>query len=332
MRAAQLLMPLALALLIAGAPVQTAAGGVGWDVTKSRKYKSIDEKIEMLVLESDYEVLELRYERRVQWLISYLATLPRDSVQYKAVQKERMNQNAETTSVLEAQQARAPLGGSATRTGDGDVSEPPRPVCTGTEAYDEAPMMSTGKCTKGDCTATGYGRWEYVTGDVYDGEWEHDPRGEDGVVKDSARGLKHGRGTYTHASGETYVGDWADGSQHGRGKATSPGGTVYEGDWADGIKHGRGKYTWADGGMYEGDWVAGKQHGRGKYTMASGTVYEGDFANNDWHGRGKYISASGVYEGDFVAGKQHGRGKATFGSDMWHDGQWSNGKPVKAEL
>ena len=160
MRAAQLLMPLALALLIAGAPVQTAAGGVGlwiytaalaashWDVTKSRKYKSIDEKIEMLVLESDYEILELRYERRVQWLISYLATLPRDSVQYKAVQKERVYQNAQSTSVRkhfqhqEAQQARAPLGGPAMQTGGGDVSEAPRPVRTGTEADDRALMMA----------------------------------------------------------------------------------------------------------------------------------------------------------------------------------------------
>ena len=148
MRAAQLLMPLALALLIAGAPVQTAAGGVDWDVTRSRKYKSIDEKIEMLVLESDYEVLELRYERRVQWLISYLATLPRDSVQYKAVQKERVDQNAQSTSVRkhfqhqEAQQARAPLGGPAMRTGGGDVSEAPRPVRTGTEADDGAHMMA----------------------------------------------------------------------------------------------------------------------------------------------------------------------------------------------
>ena len=51
----------------------------------------------------------------------------------------------------------------------------------------------------------GSGKFFYINGDVYDGEWKADKR--------------HGHGTYTYAdTGSRYVGSWRDGQRNGHGE------------------------------------------------------------------------------------------------------------------
>ena len=54
-------------------------------------------------------------------------------------------------------------------------------------------------------------------------------------------------GTYTHTTGEKYVGEWKDSKYHGYGTYTYPNGEKYEGEWKDNKNHGLGIYTWGDG-------------------------------------------------------------------------------------
>jgi hypothetical protein len=186
-------------------------------------------------------------------------------------------------------------------------------------------LLDVGTChktVKGKCTgicASGFGRFDFSSGDVYEGEWKG--------------GMKHGKGTYTWANNDArrldrrsvYDGEWFNDNEHGHGKHTiyyvvSGKDLVktYDGEWANGKHHGNGTETnngWANGKWaaenktYDGQWVEGKHHGRGKYTYTCGTVYIGDF----------------------VAGDKHGNGKATLGNgNVWHDGQWEGGFPVTA--
>ena len=50
---------------------------------------------------------------------------------------------------------------------------------------------------------SGYGVYEFASGDVYKGAW--------------IKGLMEGRGTYTYANGDKYIGTWKEGKMNGRG-------------------------------------------------------------------------------------------------------------------
>jgi len=61
-------------------------------------------------------------------------------------------------------------------------------------------------------------------------------------------------GSFTHASGDRYVGEWKNNKKHGKGIFTWADGRIYEGNYKDGKKHGKGTFTFANGKVLEGEW------------------------------------------------------------------------------
>ena len=112
---------------------------------------------------------------------------------------------------------------------------------------------TTGECTKGDCDS-GYGRFEYDNGDVYEGYCKYCNGAADSICPNNPIGMRDGHGVHT-----------------------SPCGTKYDGEWKDGIRHGHGVYTWAHGEKYDGEWKDNKKHGQGVETFADGSKYDGEY-------------------------------------------------------
>jgi hypothetical protein len=141
-------------------------------------------------------------------------------------------------------------------------------------------------------------------------------------------------GTYTWASGDTYVGEFKDNKQHGQGTYTWASGNKYVGEWKDNNRHGQGTYThgkgeW-EGDKYVGEYKYGKKHGQGTYTAANGDKYVGEYKYDKKHGQGINTWASGnKYVGEWKDGKIHGQGiltyvKGEFGGDKYV-GEWKDG-------
>ena len=101
------------------------------------------------------------------------------------------------------------------------------------------PMFDWGSCVSGDCQS-GYGIFNYVTGETYEGEWRNGKPGP--------------RGTHTYMLGTTYVGEWREGTPNGQGTTTWPNGDVYVGEHWAGWLSGTGTKTYADGRVETGRW------------------------------------------------------------------------------
>jgi hypothetical protein len=103
-------------------------------------------------------------------------------------------------------------------------------------------------------------------------------------------GKKHGLGTLSYASNETYTGDWIND-----------------------LRHGKGQYTFADGSIFEGDWKRDKIK-YGVYTFHTGNSYTGGFDDNGLRdGLGVLLTNNkDKFEGSFKEGKKHGLGKQFF--------------------
>ena len=82
-------------------------------------------------------------------------------------------------------------------------------------------------------------------------------------------------GTYTHASGDKYVGEWRDNKQHGQGTYTYADGEKYVGEYKDGMYNGQGTYTYADGRKYVGEYRDDLRNGVGTLVSPNGTVIHG---------------------------------------------------------
>ena len=127
-------------------------------------------------------------------------------------------------------------------------------------------------------------------------------------------GKRNGYGTYTWASGKTYVGEWKNGTMHGQGISTSPfavGVSKYVGEWVNGNKDGYGTYAFADGSTYVGEWKNDKQNGNGTFTWTNGDKYVGEWKNGDKHGQGTYTNANGTIQDDRQAETKTGAPSAT---------------------
>lgn len=123
-------------------------------------------------------------------------------------------------------------------------------------------------------------------------------------------GKPHGRGRFLYVNGDIYEGQWSDGERHGKGRQRFIAGDVYEGDWIYGIMEGKGKYTYSAGDVYEGDWKEALMHGIGRFRGRDGDIYEGEYNESRRHGQGKDILTNGtIYEGRYYDDERHGMGK-----------------------
>jgi len=121
---------------------------------------------------------------------------------------------------------------------------------------------------------TGFGRFEYQNGTVYEGQWK----------EIDGKKVKDGEGTIIHAGinsfdtiKEEYRGSWKDDQMEGYGVYKYISGAVYRGEWKANQHHGRGSYEFPDGCLYEGEWKEQKMHGEGTYRDRNGRKWQGEF-------------------------------------------------------
>ena len=90
--------------------------------------------------------------------------------------------------------------------------------------------------------------------------------------------LRHGKGTYVLASGDTYTGDWVGGERHGKGTYAHVLGEwendIYVGEFYKNKKQGRGLYTFPDGVKYLGSFYDDLRHGNGRFIYQDGSSME----------------------------------------------------------
>ena len=129
---------------------------------------------------------------------------------------------------------------------------------------------------------SGYGRFEYINGTLYVGNWK---------LLNGAK-VKHGQGRITFSSttasdlgNEEYEGDWEEDAMHGFGVYRYTSGAVYSGHWARGRQQGAGTMQFADGSRYEGQWEDNRMHGDGVYTDADQVRWEGIFVNGTFESK-----------------------------------------------
>ena len=155
-------------------------------------------------------------------------------------------------------------------------------------------------CLSGDCSS-GFGKFKYENGDIYEGEFYDDKR--------------EGFGVYTWSTGEKFIGESLANIFSGFGVMEFKDGTKYIGDFKNGEFDGEGEKTLADGTKKTGIWEKGKYLGKiSYYGKAVGTT---GCLNGDCEaGYGmKYYSGNDRYFGYFKDGKRDG-----YGAYYWDDG------------
>lgn len=124
---------------------------------------------------------------------------------------------------------------------------------------------------------------------------------------------KTGRGKYTFVAGGYYEGEYVDGKKAGDGVMVYPDGAKYEGAFADDTMQGEGVYTYPNGDVYSGMFVAGKKSGSGSYFFkASASTFMGEWEAGEFT-YGEWILKDGsTYRGHFKDGKPVGEGTYTW--------------------
>lgn len=145
----------------------------------------------------------------------------------------------------------------------------------------------------------------------------------------SKKGLKHGKGSFFYANGDSYEGDWVSNKKHGMGYYKYANGDQYMGEFWQAKKNGRGVYQFFSGDIYEGEYRNGLMDGTGNYQYADGSYYIGDFSQGMRHGTGKHTYVSGAsYTGDWKQDVAHGKGKYIYPDGQIFDGEFNEGKMV----
>ena len=80
-------------------------------------------------------------------------------------------------------------------------------------------------------------------------------------------GNLQGKGRFEYIDGSVYEGDWRSNKKHGVGKYMEPDGIAeYIGEWRNDMKHGKGTFTQKDFCLIEGTWTSGVMTDMVKYT------------------------------------------------------------------
>lgn len=174
-------------------------------------------------------------------------------------------------------------------------------------------------------------------------------------------------------TGDVYDGNWNKTNFDGNGKYEFSKIGYYEGDFNKGVRSGNGKFVWTDGSVYDGQWDNDHINGEGLYSSVKGVSLKGTFIENNFvHGNliykkdgnvykykiengipsgkitieyddgSKYIGSykknklSGIgtlkyyngdiYKGRFNKGKKSGYGKYTWKNGAYYKGDWENDK------
>jgi hypothetical protein len=195
--------------------------------------------------------------------------------------------------------------------------------------------QSTAKCISGDCV-NGFGKMQYETGDVYEGQFLNSQR--------------IGMGKYIWAADKSYYeGSWLSDTMNGFGTYYKPDGTKEKesylmlGNYIDldtskkdfcqygDCKNGFGLYYYNGGQLYLGHFQFGLQNGLGLYESKDG-IYYGEFAVGKYNGTGLVFSPSGtVLRASFVNGQQQGNGKETKMGESVIEGSYEDSVLVGAE-
>lgn len=86
------------------------------------------------------------------------------------------------------------------------------------------------------------------------------------------KGIREGKGTFTHADGTVRQGTFVNGQLVGYGTMNSEDGQTYEGNFINYRIHGKGKARWGNGSTFEGYFVSDAPY-TGKFTNYDGSVY-----------------------------------------------------------
>lgn len=120
----------------------------------------------------------------------------------------------------------------------------------------------------------------------------------------------HGVGRYMYINGNVYEGEWHAGKRYGHGHLRSDcEGWTYEGNFDNDMRHGEGMLQWDDGATYIGILHHDRPQGLGLYISRLRDVYKGDFSDGKFNGKGELIYNNGSkYTGEFLNGNRHGMG------------------------
>ena len=158
-----------------------------------------------------------------------------------------------------------------------------------------------------------------------------------GVWKNNKRLIDRPAGVYNN-NGCVYIGTVLQGKKHGKGTYTSASGEIYDGQWENDKRHGKGKQIYAIGDVYNGQWENDKRHGKGTMMYDGGSVFNGEWKDGNRHGDGRMIYSNGdVYIGEWkheLKGfNRHGKGRLySFANGKVYDGQWENDKCLNTQV
>ena len=168
-------------------------------------------------------------------------------------------------------------------------------------------------------------------GRIYSGEYR-DGRfvgisGDNSVDIEIRNGMANGRGTYTLANGDKFVGELKDGRRNGLGTFTFANGNKYVGEYKDDKRNGQGTYTFANGERYFGEYKDDKRNGQGTQTFANGNKYVGEFKDDKRNGQVTATFANGErYIGEYKDDKRNGQGTQTFANGNKYVGEYKDDK------
>jgi hypothetical protein len=121
---------------------------------------------------------------------------------------------------------------------------------------------------------TGYGRFEYLSGVKYEGNWKL----KAGIKVKQGYGMLIVPSSLPEQIGqESYEGNWEDDRMEGVGAYLYPDGSIYEGEWRNNQQHGRGVFHFSNGTRYEGEWKNHLMDGSGWFRDHLGREWKGEF-------------------------------------------------------